>query len=132
MDQQSSFDTSDIDILSQTQTIRKSMVTKLMQSGQVPEDLNSQRMLLEVVNSMDKSTIQKAKIKSEDKSNQSKEVKAKLVAQFLLEARKKQQALPIVDSAELPQSVPAPELVPGETDIGTQDLNYDVFFKDDV
>lgn len=131
MDQQSSFDTSDIDILSQTQTIRKSMVTKLMQSGQVPEDLNSQRMLLEVVNSMDKSTIQKAKIKSEDKSNQSKEVKAKLVAQFLLEARKKQQALPVVDSAELPQSVPAPELVPGETDIGTQDLNYDVFFKDD-
>ena len=130
MTTQSSFDSEDIDILKRTQVIRNSLVTKLMRSGQVPDDINQQRMLLDVVNSMDKSTLQKAKVKAEDKSNENKEAKAKAVAQFLLEARKRQQTLPIVESAELPQSVPAPELVPGETDIGTQDLTYDTFFKD--
>lgn len=130
MTTQSSFDNEDIDILKRTQVIRNSMVTKLMRSGQVPDDIHQQRMLLDVVNSMDKSTLQKAKVKAEDKSNESKEARAKAVAQFLLEARKKQQALPVVDSAELPQSVPAPELVPGETDIGMQDLSYETFFKD--
>ena len=130
MTTQSSFDSEDIDILKRTQVIRNSLVTKLMRSGQVPDDINQQRMLLDVVNSMDKSTLQKAKVKAEDKSNENKEAKAKAVAQFLLEARKRQQTLPVVESAELPQSVPAPELVPGETDIGTQDLTYDTFFKD--
>lgn len=130
MTTQSSFDNEDIDILKRTQVIRNSLVTKLMRSGQVPDDINQQRMLLDVVNSMDKSTLQKAKVKAEDKSNENKEAKAKAVAQFLLEARKRQQTLPVVESAELPQSVPAPELVPGETDIGTQDLTYDAFFKD--
>lgn len=130
MTTQSSFDNEDIDILKRTQVIRNSLVTKLMRSGQVPDDIHQQRMLLDVVNSMDKSTLQKAKVKAEDKSNESKEARAKAVAQFLLEARKKQQALPVVDSAELPQSVPAPELVPGETDIGMQDLSYETFFKD--
>ena len=130
MTSQSSFDSEDIGILKRTQVIRNSLVTKLMRSGQVPDDIDQQRMLLDVVNSMDKSTLQKAKVKAEDKSNENKEAKAKAVAQFLLEARKRQQTLPVVESAELPQSVPAPELVPGETDIGTQDLTYDAFFKD--
>lgn len=131
MSTQSSFDTTDLDILNNTQAIRQSMVARLMKAGQVPDDINSQRMLLEVVNSMDKSTIQKAKIKSEDKSNQGKEARAKIVAQLLLEARKRRQELPLLDTAALPESVPAPALVPGETDIGVQQLSYDVFFTDE-
>lgn len=131
MHTQSSFDTTDLDILNKTQSIRQSMVTKLMKAGQVPDDINSQRMLLEVVNSMDKSTMQKAKIKSEDKSNQNKEARAKVVAQLLLEARKRRQELPVLNKAELPESVPAPALVPGETDIGVQQLTYETFFADE-
>ncbi len=131
MSTQSSFDTSDLDILNKTQSIRQSMVTRLMKTGQVPDDINSQRMLLEVVNSMDKSTIQKAKIKSEDKSNENKEARAKVVAQLLLEARKRRQTLPVLDAAALPDSVPVPALVPGETDIGVQQLTYEAFFADE-
>lgn len=130
MTQQSSFDTTDLSLLTKTQAIRDQMVTNLMRAGKVPDDLLAQKMLLDVVNSMDKSTLQKAKIKAEDKSNQNKEARAKAVSELLLEARKRRQSLPVVDAAELPESVPAPALVPGETDIGIQQLTYDTFFVD--
>lgn len=107
--------------LIQTQEVRKRIVTHLMSDG-VPKDPESMNFLLKALSDSDKSSLGRMKVKSDEKN-------AGIMAggsAFIAEVLKATQVRNLVGDAKdvaapvLPDTVPKPDLVPGETHIGTK------------
>lgn len=126
----------DEEALDFTQGQRKKLVDALTANG-TPTDSEVASTLLKTLDGMDRQALTKMKIKSDEKSaNNSDAMAAAVIAgvfaklkgknpyeREILEGEVVQQAAPTPDLSKLP----AVELVPGETDIGTSDLTYEAF-----
>lgn len=112
-----------------TQRIRKKMVTSLMPNDDVPNDPDSQRVILTALNDMDKNDISHKRLKQDDKRNNNDAIIADLVTAILKDplsnyANSVKATGPSVVDQDHKPLMENIEVVEGELDIGTHDLTY--------
>ncbi len=108
-----------------TQRIREKYITEMEEEGR-PEKTSELVFLIQLLDGMDKSVLNKSKIKIEDQANKSESATAQLIADVLFKHRVTTNVKRDV-TPELPNDLPAPDVVEGELEQGISDLNYDKF-----
>jgi len=118
--------------LEYTQNKRKQLVDLLTVGEGMPADRGDKMVLLSALSDMDKVTLTKMKIKSEDKQAVLAGKTAQAIAALLSKVTPRHlQAQPTTDTLfpTLGNDIPEVELVDGETTLGTQSENYESFSK---
>lgn len=98
---------------------REKIIQTLVAKGPVPGDRDDRDLLMKAMDSMDRTVLTKAKIKSDDSAAQSQAASSKLVAQLLLQRSQAQQGKrtePVV----LDNAYDINDVVDGEMLIGVQ------------
>ena len=122
------------DILAYTHSKRKDIVKTLTAKG-VPDDPEVIKILLNTLKDMDSQTINRKRIKVDEKTNDVQAQSAAVIAKILSGMTNVTTNTTLDISAEyrvipsLPDSVPLPVLVAGETDIIAATLTYDEFLE---
>lgn len=125
------------EVLAYTQNKRKQIVDHLTKDQAVPEDGSSRDMLLRALDGLDKAAFTKKRLQADDRNNGNM---AAMMASLLthLSSNKGAPMAEVVDNGTPPPAlgsdIPAPTLVPGETDIGAPQMDYDSFmapYKED-
>jgi hypothetical protein len=82
-------------------------------------------MLIQALDGLDRTILTRAKLKSDDQNAKSQRDTAKMIAEVLTRVS----TIPIARTGTptLPNEIIVDNLVPGETDIGLQNLTYDDF-----
>jgi hypothetical protein len=109
-----------------TLSTRQSIITGLTKDGKLPEDQGQQIMLMQALDGMDRTIMQRAKLKSDDAANKTNADVARLMGDLLLnfdprKVRVRASSGEVIDG----EAIPIPEMVPGEQDIGTHIVDYD-------
>ncbi len=126
---QVALDLEDQRLLNKTIKIRENVIDQLMEGGKLPSDKDDQRTLMASLDGIDKAVIGRARVRNEENSNNSKEKTNDLVANMLARTlRQNQQPANSADRV-LPSDVSPGEIVPGNTDIGTVNVNPDDFLE---
>jgi len=113
------FSPEDQDLLNKTQSIRISIAQKLTQSNPIPEDSDEKRLLVQVLDGIDKQVLMKTKIKSDDQNQKTQQHTANVIAELLLKTNKAMIEAPIDNSAKLLSDNYKPDtIVPGQLDTG--------------
>lgn len=130
MENNSSIDQEDQIRLNKTLSIRENIIDSLVKDG-FPSDKDDRSFLLSNLDGVERLVINRARIKSDDKSNQTQQHTAATIAGLLTKISVFNRNLPAPDVAdiELPAEFSDIILNPGETDQGTQSLNYETFIK---
>lgn len=128
MSNDNSISASDEESLVFTQSVRNRLIKEMTKEG-IPKDKDDRYLLLAALDSMDGTTLKKAKIVSEDKKNKANSAIAQNIAQVLLQNRKARQQMPTLENPELPKFIEDPVLVPGETDVGIHDMDFKTFME---
>lgn len=117
--------------LNRTRQVRSDIINEFTKDGVKVTDLESTKVLLTVLNDSDKSSLGRMKIKSEDKNNATNSNTASIIASFLtkVSAGAGFNGTSTASIPELPADIPAPVILPGETDIGVRNTNFDEFSK---
>lgn len=112
-----------------TRSKRKEIVTALTKKG-IPEDPEQVRLLTGVLTDLDRASLGKMKIKSDDNNNSDNINAQGAIAAMLM----KMDPSAIIARGRtdrqiptLPNFVPKPDIIPGETLIGTQTGSYEGF-----
>lgn len=125
-----SFDLDDERRLNLTQSTRENIVSQIMKDGKIPEDKEDRQFLMAALDGLDRTTLGKARIKTDSQANKNNQETAGLVAQLLSKVvpgaiQKTQQVVqrnaPVLDGQYEILTVS------GETDIGSEELTYDTF-----
>lgn len=129
----------DDEALAFTQNARKKIVKELMKSKVIPEDKGEQIMLMQALDGMDRASLGNKRIKADEKASDNLGDSAALIAQMLTQMSgnlKLMKTEDIIDvdfkdaaAPALPDHIPDPVLVPGETSIGAPQLDYDSFMN---
>lgn len=117
-------DLADKQRLELTLRTREGIIRHLTQKGCLPDAPEDRDILLKTMDSMDRTVLTKAKIKSDDSANQSQAASAKLVAQVLMQTALAQRGTR-VDPVTLDNDIQVVDMVEGETHIGVQTFKYD-------
>jgi len=122
-----------------TQKARRKIVSKILEKGEIPEDKGEQIMLLQALDGMDRAALGNKRIKADEKASDALGDSSALIAQMLTQMAgnvKLAKSEDIVDveakditAPALPDTIPDPILVPGETTIGAPQLDYDSFMN---
>lgn len=118
--------------LNKTRQVRSDIITALTAKG-IPEDLDTLRLLTTVLVDSDRTSLGRMKIKSEDKNSANNAGVASVMAGFLMKVNAGQIAFNGSNSNMvplLPDTIPAPDILPGETDIGVHNTDFDSFSKE--
>jgi len=123
-------------IFAYTHHQRKRIIKSLTKRG-IPEDHEYQKVLLTTLKDMDASALGRKRIKMEEKGNAIQENAAALISQILSKTQNMspyQTSNPVAKPAPtLPQTIPDPVLVDGETAIvGTQQSIESFLTNDEV
>jgi len=121
-------DADDARRLELTQTIREKYIIEMDERG-IPEKTGELVFLVQLLDGMDKSVLNKSKIKIEDQANKTESSTAKLIADVLLK-HKVSQSIERDVTPELPSDLPTPVVVEGELDQTISELNYQKFVDD--
>lgn len=121
-------DTLDINYTNQ---VRKDLVKKLVKEAiVVPEDKSDKIMLLGLLDGIDRNILSRAKIKVDKKSADNSSAVADMVSQALgLIPTQQLSKNPDIQSPTLPDDIPLPALVEGETTIGNYPIEIDAFMQ---
>lgn len=121
----------ELEDLNYTKDIRKRVVGSLMKDNKVPDDTEQIKLLLTTLTDLDRASVSKMKIKSDDDSNKNNNSSAAIIAGILA---KIEPAKIIIANSNLNRIPPTigndiekPILLPGETDIGISNTNYESF-----
>lgn len=121
------------EVLAYTQGMRRRIVNKLTNDGKTIPGTESKDILIlnQTLDSMDKAALGKMRIKVEEKANQTQEQAAGMIAQ-LLQKVTSQKPFEVIEGVareipQLPESVPAPRLVEGETATVAAQQDFDTF-----
>lgn len=122
----------DADILALTHGLRLNMLGQMFgPNNKLPEDPAVQKTMVGLLKDMDSGALTRMRIKVEEKQNNNQEQAAGLIAQLLNAAAGSspfQIKTPINRQApRLPDSVPDPVLVEGETGTSAVQMSYDTF-----
>jgi hypothetical protein len=119
-------------VLAYTQGKRKKLVEVMTENNTMPADKGDRMVLLAALSDMDKVSLTKMKIKSEDKNAILAGKSSQAIAELLSKVVPKQfqhKAIPESVFPVLSDDLPPIELVDGETTLGTQSGNYESFNK---
>ena len=128
---QSVFDPEDLRRLNFTQQKREQIIGDLMVDGKFPEDKDGRNSVIKLLDGMDRTSLTKTRLRSDDAANQNQEATLAVIAQLLTRTS----AVPKIDT---PARREAPALegefahvvpVPGEMAGGDTSLNYDNFIN---
>lgn len=128
----SSIDLEDQNRLNKTLSIRENIIDKLTAGeGGFPSDKDDRAFLLANLDGVERVVMNKARIKSDDKANQNNQQTTAMIAHLLTKVTvfKKPDATLVYEEPELSIELSKIQLNPGETDQGTQTLDYDTFVK---
>jgi hypothetical protein len=123
------FDLDDSARLNKTLKIRETIMDDLMSNG-VPTDKEDRSFLISMMDSIDRTVLGKARIKSDEQANKSQQEATDIVAKVLSSLSgvnspsNKRTQMPVLLESDYKL-----DLVPGETDIGMQSLDLDTFQK---
>jgi len=122
--------------LNYTQGVRKKLIEATFVNNKIPDDKGHQIILLQALDGMDRAALGNKRIKTDAASNDVLAESSSLIAQMLNTIGSKltkRDESEIVDVDFKPPvlgpSIPEPELVPGETEIGAKQLDYDSFMS---
>lgn len=126
----------DVDTVMQTtQALRLRIINNLTQNATgMPLDTKQEATLLKAIDGMDKAVATKRRLGIEEQAAKTGEEEARNTASILRELKGKMFAQAnVVDpnrpAPALGSEVPEPILKPGETEIGTANMNYETFTK---
>lgn len=129
--------TDDNDTLNYTQKVRQMVVSDLITGG-MPKDPKDRAQLLAALDGMDRQVLTKQKIKVDEKVADADRHAATILAQVLAQTHgRSPYERPVIEGEVITPALPGPtvdlsklpefEPVPGETDIGTADMNCETF-----
>ena len=127
---------SEDDILAYTHRQRKEIVKAIVKDGKVPVDDSKQLgALIQTLDGMSRDALTRKRIGVEEKSAQSQEANTAIMAQLLQSVTsQKPFQRDVTDvtpraAPALPDSVPPPQTVEGETATAAPQLSYDTFVQ---
>lgn len=120
--------------LNRTRQVRSEIITEMTKEGIKVDDPEKLRLLLTVLTDSDRSSLSRMKIKSEDKNNANNANSAAVIAKFLMSVSSNKQNTGDIrrEAPMLPDTVPKPDVLPGETDIGVRNTTYEEFTKENM
>ena len=111
-----------------TLATRKTIIDKLLgKDFNIPESSADKALLISALDGLDRTVLAKTKIKSDERSAKGQQQNAQLVAELLLRVRHDRVGTRTEPLAEVDYELN--DLVPGETDVGEQNLNFETFSK---
>ena len=118
--------------LAYTQGMRRQLIGKMTENGKMPEDTKDRSILLQALDGMDRQSLTKIKIKSDEGMNSTKALAAETLANLFMNAGlKKSRQAPEGHVREvlpaLPDDLPPVQLVDGELDALGGGDTYDTF-----
>lgn len=118
--------------LNLTASVRENIIVTLTKDGKIPQDKDSQTLLIKALDGLDNNTLNQAKLKVDKDKNDSNQAVADTITNFLL----RYQGEPVKsgeknDQFELDSSYTLNDIVPGETSTGTISLTMEEI-KDSV
>lgn len=116
--------------LEYTRKIRKNVVTELTSKGIPVGDTDHLRILATILTDMDRASLGKMKIKSEDSNSKNNIDAQSAIATMLAQVDPSRIKLAGKSDRQTPvlgNDIPSPIINPGETAIGTQSSSYDEF-----
>jgi hypothetical protein len=129
----------DDEILAFTQATRRQLVAALTKEGKMPEDTKQQTTLLTTLADMDRAALGKKRVKVEEDATKTQAAMTGLVAHMLVNVRRGRglnadgtplpTAVPALErpAPALSDSIPEPELVPGETSASPMVMTWEDF-----
>lgn len=123
------------DVFNYTQNTRKKIVKQLFKNDTIPGDKSEQIMLMQALDGLDRTALGTKRIKAEQEN--AKELSAAAsaaVANVLKQVNNSKRNLDLTDVTDVPvpvlsSEIPDPELVPGETEVGATQLDYNTFMS---
>lgn len=129
----SSIDIEDKQRLEMTLNIRSRIIEEMTKKG-IPSDKEDRAFLMQAVDGMDRTVLGRARIKAEDKANQSQQATAGLIASLL--SKVSAHASANIENTSnkkitptLPSEIVVTNPVPGESQIGISEENYNTFIE---
>ena len=117
---------SDDEVINVTQNIRMDLIHELVKEG-VPEDKDGRYLLLKVMEQADQTAVSNKKIVSDDKSADEDRKVARYSAMVRRQLLSNVKNLEAVGDIPVPPDLAAIEVLPGETDVISEELNYEEF-----
>lgn len=127
-----SFDLDDDRRLNLTQNTRERIVTVLLKDNKIPEDKEDRQFLMAALDGLDRTTLGRARIKTDAQSNKSNAETAGMIAQLLAKVTP---GTMVASHGQFVRPAPALEVdfvvipVEGECDVGTHELSYETFIE---
>lgn len=134
---------SEDETLAFTQGVRKQLIQKIVKKmvsnapgemGDVDVDKSDKTLLTALLDGMDRQTLTVKRINVEEKAAQDMGATTAMIATLLTRLpNRPQTADQVIEGARVvgfDEDVPAPELVPGETEIAAPQLSFDSFMSD--
>lgn len=124
----------DDQVLDYTQRMRRSIVAELTKSGVVPSENADRNMLMNALDGLDRAAINNKRIKVDSAAVENDALAASIIAKLLNQVQMpKRNDDDVIDvhgvDKSLPSSIPEPLLVPYETEVNPQQLDYDSFMS---
>ncbi len=111
---------------------RERIITELMPEGKFPIDNDDRKVILSALDGIDRTVLGAARVKAEEKANETQQQQTELVAellqQFSVKSLMSETPVRRQEVLTLEGEFSVEDGVSGETDIGTQHLTYDEFF----
>lgn len=121
-------------VLARTRGVRLRIVSKLTETAAFPQDPDEAKLLIKALDGLDKQvlTTKRMKLDADIAAGQAasgKEVVAALLSK-LSHAPGMSASITIIEAPVLGAEIPVPEILPGEMDIGTKQLNFESFMDE--
>jgi hypothetical protein len=118
-------------VLAYTQGKRRVIIDKLTEAGKVPDEKTEVSLLVSALDGMDRAALTQKRIKADEKSAQGMAGAANIIAKLLTQVNSKGKNTDLENSSSAPltlgDEIPAPNLVPGETEITPGQMDFDSF-----
>jgi len=111
-----------------TQRIREKYLLEMDAEEGRPGSTGDKVLLVQLLDGMDKSVLNKTKIRIESESAKDQVETSRLIAEVLL--KHKVESKPRENIPELPDDLPDPMVVSGELEQGISDLDYEKFMSE--
>lgn len=126
------FDLDDQRRLNLSQNVREQIVNSMTEKG-LPENEEDRNFLMKALDSMDRTTLTRARIKSDEVNGNTQQQMGTLVSELLKHITAKPPTGNVIEGTVelpiLPSTVTVDNAVEGETVIGVSEVTYDAFVE---
>lgn len=114
--------------LNLTQSVRETIIRSLVVDNKIPSEQGDRILLMQALDGMDRTTLAKTKIKSDDRAQQQNAATTAMIAEILSKTSSVKNRRTIHEIIDV--EIERPVLVDGELTVGSDDqLNYNNFMN---